>query len=835
MELLGVVDHVVHGEAERRGTVCALATRAPARHAQLRMGVLGPPVRASGLHRHDGHALLEDAELVLERLRIEEARAGHAHDTNAQAAVRRLAHGLGRLHAQADLRAAADEDDLWIVFGHHHVASLEHGLGAGAREVRHALAGERQDRGGGRGRQGGHVGTGHFVAVRGADHLHVGHGAAGLEHLHGLVRRAVLAEQDRVVGGDEEQRELRQGGHAHGAKRVADEVEEGGAERTNPAVRGDAVADRGHAVLSDAEAQIAAHRRALLEVPADLLEVGGAIGRREVRGATDEIRHVACKLGQAHSAQLARGRLGISGLVRREDALPPRLELPRHAAVVLGRKLRMLLRVPLEQGGPLRAGRLRTGPDAGEAIFHFALHREVLVGVEAELRLPGRDVLHAKGRSMGLFAAFQGAAEADPGLDLDDAGLVVDGLGRLDRCVQRGEIVAVGDGLDVPAVGGVAHPDVLGEGQRRVSVDGDGVVVVEHDELAEAQVASEGAGFGRDAFLQAAVPADDPGVVVHDVEARLVEHGREMALGDGHANGLGNALAKGTGADFDSRRELQKHAEGPSLAGDAADLAEALEVVHRETVAAEEEHGVLKRARMPVAEHKAITRRPVRMRRRVAHEVLPKEVRKGRAAQGRAGVARVGRLNHVDTQSTDCVDASRIQRVKLRLGRRALGALARRMGAGAIRGSLRGLAHAALHARAQSIHSGVGAGLRKARNSEAGAVQATKVRLRDLYQTRIEALAEGLREFVTLRLREYSECSNRSSTQRGSDWPDLGSLGTLVPVLESPPRKYVPPMAGIETERRAATLMSRKLASRADLLPISSLCSQRSPMACEGG
>ena len=94
---------------------------------------------------------------------------------------------------------------------------------------------------------------------------------------------------------------------------------------------------------------------------------------------------------------------------------------------------------------------------------------------------------------------------ADQRRHLDHRRLVRHGLGRLDRLADRVEVgVAVGDVLRVPAERVKARRDVLGERDVGVAVDGDLVVVVEDDELAEAPVAGEGGGLGGDALHVAA-------------------------------------------------------------------------------------------------------------------------------------------------------------------------------------------------------------------------------------------------------------------------------------------------------------------------------------------
>ena len=128
--------------------------------------------------------------------------------------------------------------------------------------------------------------------------------------------------------------------------------------------------------------------------------------------------------------------------------------------------------------------------------------------------------------------------------NLDHAGLVGHRLGRRDCAADGIDVVDIGHSLDVPAVGLVSLADVLREGERGVSIDRDQIVVVADDKFAESEVTRERGGLRGDAFLQTAVSADDEGVVVDNVEVRLVEVRREVSLSNRNANSTGNTLSQ---------------------------------------------------------------------------------------------------------------------------------------------------------------------------------------------------------------------------------------------------------------------------------------------------
>src|SRR5688572_11908180 len=96
-----------------------------------------------------------------------------------------------------------------------------------------------------------------------------------------------------------------------------------------------------------------------------------------------------------------------------------------------------------------------------------------------------------------------------------------------DRTIDRIAVVSVHIRNDVPAVRLEALGRVVREPAGNVAVDGDTVIVVEGDELAEAERARERTGFVRDAFHHAAVANEYVCVVIDDFEAGTIEFARE--------------------------------------------------------------------------------------------------------------------------------------------------------------------------------------------------------------------------------------------------------------------------------------------------------------------
>src|SRR5687768_522179 len=89
---------------------------------------------------------------------------------------------------------------------------------------------------------------------------------------------------------------------------------------------------------------------------------------------------------------------------------------------------------------------------------------------------------------------------------------------------------------------------ILRERQTSFSFDGDVVVVVKVNEIAEAEVAGERGGLGADAFHQIAVRADRVDVVVDGREGRVrVETRGHHLRGERHADAVREPLTERSG------------------------------------------------------------------------------------------------------------------------------------------------------------------------------------------------------------------------------------------------------------------------------------------------
>jgi hypothetical protein len=110
----------------------------------------------------------------------------------------------------------------------------------------------------------------------------------------------------------------------------------------------------------------------------------------------------------------------------------------------------------------------------------------------------------------------------------------------------------------MPAVGLKALHDILSEGTLGVTVcisllgqnvqraekrtNGDVVVVIDGDQVAELQMAGCGGSFASNALHSAAITEEHERVVVDQLEVWLVENGRSMRLRNSETNGIGETL-----------------------------------------------------------------------------------------------------------------------------------------------------------------------------------------------------------------------------------------------------------------------------------------------------
>ena len=107
----------------------------------------------------------------------------------------------------------------------------------------------------------------------------------------------------------------------------------------------------------------------------------------------------------------------------------------------------------------------------------------------------------------------------------------------------------------MPAISFKSLWHIFAESEIGKAFDGDVIVVVEIDELAEFQVAGERRRFRRDAFHQIAIGNDRIDVMINEREILLVKFCGEVRRAHRHADTVGKALAQRAGRNLDARRQ----------------------------------------------------------------------------------------------------------------------------------------------------------------------------------------------------------------------------------------------------------------------------------------
>ncbi len=247
---------------------------------------------------------------------------------------------------------------------------------------------------------------------------------------------------------------------------------------------------------------------------------------------------------------------------------------------------------------------------------------------------------------MRLFRTGLGRrAERDDGL-AGDHGRPVGLLGPRDRFGNRLRVVPV-DPLAEPACGLEALHLIDRVGQRQRPVDGDAVVVEQHDQLVQLQVAGERDGLMADAFHQVAVGGEHVGEMVDQIAA---EGGGQVPFRHRHADRGGDALPERAGRGLDAR--------GDEVFGmprrDRAQLAEALDLVDRHRlVAGQIQQRVEQHRAVAGGEHEAVAVGPLRVGGVEFQELGEQHRRHVGRAHRQAGVAGLRLLHRVHRQGAD--------------------------------------------------------------------------------------------------------------------------------------------------------------------------------------
>ena len=584
----------------------------------------------------------QDGFFVFRALGFEVLEAGHGHDAGAGAEFG------GGIHGVLEFAAAGEEDEFQcggFFFGN--VAALQNTLAAGgdgdavlrwqilAREHEHRRAVGLLE-GGGKGSSG-------LLGVGRTDNIQAGNRAQGSYGLDGFVGRAVFSNAHGVVGENVNGREMRQCGKADGWAAVIAEDEEGRTAGTEDAVVGDAVHDAAHGVFADAEVEVASGVVGAVKVTAVLdvvqrgaVQVGAAAGD-ERHGSADRLQHIA--------AGLAGG--DIDGWIERRDDIEEVRSFPREGVIdFLGQ-----IGVGGAPGGVGCFPRGVFGLEDGFAFFEIGLclgtDEKGLLG-QAE-RLAGfGDEFHA-GLAVGFVcAADLGNAFSDERLGDDELRLAAGGGFGLRECLSDlVEVVSI-DLVDIPPDGSVARGGVLALCDGAHGIERHIVRIINEDQVVEAEVAGERAGFHRHAFLKAAITCERDDMVVENAVRGCVEAGLAHFGRDSKTNGIRYALAERARGGLDAGGFVKLRMAG----SDAAELAEIFDFFQGHAVSREVEPAVEEHAAVACGEDEAVAVQPAGRIGIEAHQGSEENGSDVRRAKREAEVAGFAFRNGVHGQST---------------------------------------------------------------------------------------------------------------------------------------------------------------------------------------
>lgn len=228
------------------------------------------------------------------------------------------------------------------------------------------------------------------------------------------------------------------------------------------------------------------------------LEVDGVapaskVGRGKIGGSRDELGNGNGELGEEGLGKLAGSDGGVGGGEGGESLLPSIGKLSSETALDVSGLLGVLGAVLLEELVPGSLGLGSLLADLGVNVLGLLGHGEELLGVEAELLLDLDGVVLLEGVAVNAVSSLVLRSESNGSAELDQSGLGLLGLSLSDGLGDATEVVvSLLDDDDLPVVSLEALGNILGESDGGGSVDGDLVVIVDGDEVAELKVTARG-------------------------------------------------------------------------------------------------------------------------------------------------------------------------------------------------------------------------------------------------------------------------------------------------------------------------------------------------------
>ena len=168
--------------------------------------------------------------------------------------------------------------------------------------------------------------------------------------------------------------------------------------------------------------------------------------------------------------------------------------------------------------------------------------------IPAKIGACGGNFLVAQRRAVSVGRTLLvGRTPADHGLAANQARPVGHCLCFFQCGINRRGIMAVDVRHNMPAIGGEALRRVVGKPALHLAVDGNTVVIVERNQLAQTQGTGQRTGFVRNAFHQTAIAQKHISTMIDNGMAGLVEFGGKQLFRQRHTHRVGNALTEWAG------------------------------------------------------------------------------------------------------------------------------------------------------------------------------------------------------------------------------------------------------------------------------------------------
>ena len=232
------------------------------------------------------------------------------------------------------------------------------------------------------------------------------------------------------------------------------------------------------------------------------------------------------------------------------------------------------------------------------------------------------------------------------------AGLIIRRPRLAYRSVQADDIHTVNRPDNLPAVGLEPPGDILGESNISASLNGNTVIVIQVDELAQAQRPGQRSRLRSHSLHKVTVGNDSVSVMVNYLMPRPVVMRRQPPPGNSHPDAIGKTLPQRPGGHFHARdKPILRVPRRPALP-----LPELLEFLQRQVIAGEVKKSIEHGRGVPGREDKTVPVRPPGVAGVVLQKPVPQHVSHRRHTHGRARMAGVRLLHGVYRQKPHGID-----------------------------------------------------------------------------------------------------------------------------------------------------------------------------------